>query len=94
MLLTHYFSYTEAEVAVSDESYSNQAPIDPRSMMINVVAPAVASAATLVGGVYVATRAFQRRQDNLVAQFASEMVYHSNNLDEVRGARSESSERR
>lgn len=78
--------YGEAEVAVTDDGYSNQvaAPdIDPRSLMINVVAPAVASAATLVGGGYLGTRAFTRRQDNLVAQFASEMVYHANNLDEM-----------
>ncbi|GMH50572.1 hypothetical protein TrRE_jg13157 [Triparma retinervis] len=79
--------YGEAEVAVgNDDGFSSQvaAPdIDPRSIMINVVAPAVASAATLVGGGYLGTRAFNRRQDNLVATFASEMVYHANNLDEM-----------
>ena len=57
---------------------------DPRDIMMKVVVPAVASVAAVIGGGGLAPRAFKRRQDNLVDTFATEMVYHSNNLDEMK----------
>jgi len=61
-----------------------QAPIDPRAVMLKVVAPAIAGAAAVTGGSYLGLNYLKTRRSNIIATFASEMVYHSSSPEEMR----------
>ena len=63
---------------------SSQSPPDPRAFVLKTVAPAVVSVGGVATAAYLGLTSFNRKQASLVATFANEMVYHSNNHDELR----------
>ncbi|GMH78605.1 hypothetical protein TrST_g14229 [Triparma strigata] len=77
----------------TDVTPEYQPPIDPRSIMLKVVAPAIAGTAAVVGGSYAGLNALKTRRSNIIATFASEMVYHSSSPEEMRLCLKESSKK-
>lgn len=77
--------YQEAvpQEAPQDYALNNAGEPDPRALIFKYVIPVVGSVAAVVGGTLTGTRAFVKRQNNLVDRYANEMVYHSADEQEM-----------
>ena len=76
--------YQEVDPTPQSSFPAEQTELDGRALMMKVVAPVLASGAVVIGGSFTGIRAFKRRQDRLVDSYASEMVYHSGDEEEMR----------
>eukprot|EP00518_Triparma_eleuthera_P003828 CAMPEP_0182458268 /NCGR_PEP_ID=MMETSP1319-20130603/3651_1 /TAXON_ID=172717 /ORGANISM="Bolidomonas pacifica, Strain RCC208" /LENGTH=296 /DNA_ID=CAMNT_0024656923 /DNA_START=117 /DNA_END=1003 /DNA_ORIENTATION=- len=80
--------YDEQQQSISQAPAAQQQQqqmreIDPRGVMLKVVAPAIASSALLTTSTYFLLTSLRTRRLNTIATYASEMVYHSNSQTEM-----------